>query len=154
MQRYWNVEAGPSIPSQRQSPSHVCTQPFSQIRRETCGEGSNVLCPVSSKHMVQVLQDWYKMVSTYHEAGSGPDVASVMGRKLPTINAGLATVSKFAMCNTRCHSHVPRVALDSERKAAPYLRIFRVWVWVFQGAARQNCFLGVVKRNGTKLLPI
>jgi len=58
------------------------------------------------------------------------------------------------MYNTRCHSHVPRVALDSERKAAPYLRIFRVWVWVFQGAARQDCFLGVIERNGTKLLPV
>jgi hypothetical protein len=66
----------------------------------------------------------------HYEAGKPAEVASVIGRKLPTISAGLLAVSTVQQKGSKC-LHVPHVTLDRERKAAPYLRIFRLRVWVF-----------------------
>jgi hypothetical protein len=52
------------------------------------------------------------------------------------------------------HSHVEGIALHSEGEATPYLRIFRIWVGVFERAAGQNSLLVVVERDCTELLPI
>jgi hypothetical protein len=52
------------------------------------------------------------------------------------------------------YPHIPHVAFNSKRKATPYLRIFGIWVGVFQGATRQYSLLGVVESDCAKLFPV
>lgn len=89
-----------------------------------------------------------------YEAGNGPEVASVMGRKLPTINAGLPTVSVWDYANVMLNSHVPRISLNGKREAASYFGVLGVWIGIFQRATRQNSFLSVIESDCAKLLPI
>jgi hypothetical protein len=78
-----------------------------------------------------------------------------MGRKLPTINAGLPSVSfqkHFAFSVQDLH--VPHISLDGERKAASDFRIFGVWVRILERTAGKNRFLRVIEGNGAELLPV
>jgi hypothetical protein len=49
----------------------------------------------------------------HYEAGKPAEVASVIGRKLPTINAGLLAVSTDEHERSQC-LHVPLITLDGE----------------------------------------
>lgn len=85
--------------------------------------------------------------------GGAPELASVMGRKLPTINAGLHIVSIGELIG-KLNSHVPHITFHCEGEATSYLWIFRVGIRILQRTARKNCFLSVVEGDGAKLLPV
>jgi hypothetical protein len=80
-------------------------------------------------------------------------VGSKMGRKLPTIRAGLQRVS-LLRCVAPVHLHIVHVALDSERKAALDFGIFRVGIGVLERTTSQDCLLGVIECNGAKFFPV
>lgn len=61
----------------------------------------------------------------------GGAVGSVIGKKLPTISAGLYFISNHMVSHKKQNLHVPHVSLHSKRKAAPNLRIFRAGIWIF-----------------------
>jgi hypothetical protein len=78
-----------------------------------------------------------------------------MGRKLPTINAGLPSISfQKHLAFSVQDLHVPHISLDSKRKAASDLRIFRVWVRILERTAGKNRLLSVIEGDGTELFPV
>lgn len=59
-----------------------------------------------------------EIIPKYYDAGNGPEVASVIGRKLPTISAGLMIVSiEYCRKGTYTHMfHASRLTVNEKQQ--------------------------------------
>ena len=79
-----------------------------------------------------------------------------MGKKLPTISDGLWSLVCIDGYLVGVHQnlHIVIIPSDGERKTAGNPIIGRIGIGTLEGAACEHCFLGIVKCNGAKLLPV
>jgi hypothetical protein len=78
-----------------------------------------------------------------------------MGRKLPTIKIGLVEDQpSVENAGKKVHLHVMGISAYCKGETTSLFRLCRIWFASLECARRENGFLGVVKCNGTKFLPV